>query len=71
VVFSYEIRPAGGDTGQALARGNLYISDLESAKRHVQAVTAPGVVASPGLEVILLDHNRAEIWRGPYRGNAA
>ena len=51
-----------------LATGSLYIADLESAKRHVQTVLAPGVVAEPGLEVILQDVLGAEIWRGPYLG---
>jgi hypothetical protein len=51
-----------------LATGSLYIADLESAKRYVQTVTVPGVVAEPGLEVILRDLRGREIWRGPYLG---
>jgi hypothetical protein len=53
-----------------LATGGLYIADLESAKRHVQTVTAPGVVAEPRLEVILQDlrvgnSGVARIWGAP------
>jgi hypothetical protein len=71
MVFSYQIVPSGGHTGQALATGNLYIADAESAKRHVQTVTVPGLSANPGLEVILKDARGTEIWRGPYLGSAA
>jgi hypothetical protein len=69
MVFSYYIVPSGGDVRQALINGNLYAADVESAKRHVQTVTAHGVVPGPGLEVILLDSRGVEIWRGPYFGS--
>jgi hypothetical protein len=51
-----------------LATGSLYITDLESAKRHVQTVLAPGIAFEPGLEVILHDLKARELWRGPYLG---
>jgi hypothetical protein len=70
VLFSYLIVPGGGHDGQALVRGNLYVADIETAKRHVQTVLAPGIVAGPGLEVILQDGGGTEIWRGPYLGGA-
>ena len=67
--FSYQIiRYRAGQPGQVLATGSLYIADLESAKRYVQTVTVPGMVAEPGLEVILRDLRDREIWRGPYLG---
>jgi hypothetical protein len=67
--FSYQIiRHRAGQPGQVLGTGSLYIADLESAKRYVQTVTVPGVVAEPGLEVILRDLRDREIWRGPYLG---
>jgi hypothetical protein len=66
LMFSYQIVPSSG--GQALTRGTLYIADVESAKLHVQTVAAHGVVAEPGMEVILLDFLGSEIWRGPYLG---
>ena len=66
LTFSYQIVPSGG--GKPLTRGSLYIADVESAKRHVQTVAAPGVVAEPGMEVILQDFMGSEIWRGPYLG---
>ena len=68
MVFTYLIVPEGGHAGQALVRGSLYASDIETAKRHAQAGFAPGVAAKPGLEVVLLDHQGEEIWRGPYLG---
>jgi hypothetical protein len=68
--FSYLIVPSGGHVGEALARGSLYIADVESAKRHVQTITPHGLVAEPGLEVILLDLTGAEIWRGPHLGSS-
>ena len=68
MVFTYYIVPAGGHAGQELVSRSLYIGDIESAKRHVQTVTAHGVVAKPGLEVILQDGTGREIWRGPYLG---
>jgi hypothetical protein len=68
-IFSYEIVPADGHAGQAVARGSLYIADVESAKRHVQTVLAPDVPVQPGLEVILHDSMGSEIWRGPYVGS--
>ena len=71
MVFLYYIVPEGGNAGQALTSGSLYIADVESAKRHVQTVTAHGVVAAPGLEVILQDGTGREIWRGPYLGETA
>jgi len=49
LTFSYQIVP--GDGGQTLTRGTLYIADVESAKVHVQTVSAPGVVAEPGMKV--------------------
>jgi hypothetical protein len=70
MIFNYCIVPSGGDVRQALINGNLYTADIESAKRHVQTVSAPGVVPQAGLEVILLDGNRREIWRGTYLGGA-
>ena len=67
--FSYQIiRHRAGQPGQALATGSLYIADLESAKRYVQTVPVPGMVAEPGLEVVLRDLMGREIWRGPYLG---
>jgi hypothetical protein len=51
-----------------LATGSLYITDLESAKRHVQTVLVPGIAFEPGLEVILHDLKGRELWRGPYLG---
>ena len=66
LLFSYQIVANG--SGQPLTTGNLYIADVESAKRHVQTVTAPGVAAGPGMEVILRDPMGTEIWRGPYLG---
>lgn len=69
MVFSYLIIPSAG-TGQALVTGSLYAADIESAKQHVQTVAAHGVVATPGLEVILHDGTGKEIWRGPYLGRA-
>ena len=68
MVFTYLIVPKGGHADQALARGSLYTNSIESAKRHAQAGLAPGMEAKPGLEVILLDHQGREIWRGPYLG---
>ena len=68
--FTYLIVPEGGHAGQALARGSLYTSDIESAKRHAQAGLAAGVEAKPGLEVILLDDQGRELWRGSYLGRA-
>ena len=47
LTFSYQIVPSGG--GKPLTRGTLYIADVESAKRHVQTVAAPGVTAAPGM----------------------
>ena len=68
--FTYLIVPEGGHADQALVRGSLYASDIETAKRHAQAGFAPGVEARPGLEVILLDNQGTEIWRGSYLGRA-
>jgi hypothetical protein len=68
MIFTYLIVPEGGDAGQALARGSLYTSDIETAKRHARAGFAPGVEAQPGLEVILLDDQGRDIWRGSYWG---
>jgi hypothetical protein len=68
VLFGYRIVPSGDYRGQVLATGSLYIANVESAKRHVQAVAAHGVTAEPGMQVILLDHLGSEIWRGPYLG---
>ena len=68
MVFSYYIVPAGGHAGQKLVSGNLYVGDIESAKRYVQRVSAHGVVPQPGLEVVLLDNRDVEIWRGSYLG---
>ena len=68
--FTYLIVPKGGQARQALVRGSLYASDIKTAKRHAQAGFAPGVEAKPGLEVILLDDQGAEIWRGSYLGRA-
>ena len=65
-MFSYEIVHGGG---QPLTSGNLYIADVESAQRHVQTVSVPGVVAGPGMEAILQDRTGLEIWRGPYLGS--
>jgi hypothetical protein len=70
IVFGYRIVAKGGDVGQALITGTLYIKDVESAKQHVQTVAAPGVVPQSGLEVILQDLLGSEIWRGPYLGRA-
>jgi len=68
IVFSYRIVPSGGGKDQALITGTLYIADVESARRHVQTVSAPDVVPQSGLEVILQDMLGSEIWRGPYLG---
>ena len=70
MLFSYLIVPGSGHEEQALVRGNLYVADIETAKRHVQTVLAPGLVARAGLEVILQDGGGTEIWRGPYLGSA-
>jgi hypothetical protein len=66
MTFHYQIVPSGGQP--PLTRGSLYIADVERAKQHVQTVTAHGVVAEPGMEVILQDPLGNEIWRGPYLG---
>ena len=66
--FTYLIVREDGRAEQALARGSLYTSDVESAKRHAQAGLASGIEAKPGLEVILLDDQGREIWRGSYLG---
>jgi hypothetical protein len=71
MVFTYYIVPAGGHAGQKLVSGSLYVSDIESAKRHVQNVSAHGVAPQPGLEAVLLDSRGVEIWRGPYLGETA
>ena len=69
ILFSYQIVPPGGYKGQAVSTGNLYIADVQSAKRYVQTVAAPNLAAdASGLDVILLDHMGSEIWRGPYLG---
>ncbi len=60
--------PTAATEGKSLQRAALYIADVASAKRHVQTVTAHGVVAEPGMAVILLDALGSEIWRGPYLG---
>jgi hypothetical protein len=70
MLFSYFIVPTGSHGGQALIRGNLYISDADSAKQHVQTVAAPGLVG-PDLDVILQDARGNEIWRGPYQGGSS
>jgi hypothetical protein len=41
--FTYLNVPEGGHAGQALARGSLYTSHIETAKRHAQAGFAPRV----------------------------
>ena len=41
--FTYLIVPEGGHAGQALVRGSLCTSDIETAMRHAQAGFAPGV----------------------------
>jgi len=69
MVFSYYIVPSGGEIGQTLIRGALYTHDVAAAKQHAETVSAPGVVATAGFEVILHDATGAEIWRGPYRGD--
>jgi hypothetical protein len=51
-----------------MATGNLYIADVERAKRYVQTVTVPNLPGSTDLEVILRDKLGSEIWRGPYLG---
>jgi hypothetical protein len=70
LVFVYYIVPKGGSVRDALVRANLYTSTVEAARQHVRTVTAPQVAGQTGLEVILLDHNGTEIWRGPYAGSA-
>ncbi len=70
MLFSYRIVSGGSHRGHVLATGSLYIADVESAKRHVQTVTAHGIVAESGVEVILQDVMGTEIWRGPYFGSA-
>ena len=69
MVFTYYIVPSGEGVRQALVKGSLYTSDVESAKQHVQNVSAHGVVPQPGLEAVLLDSRGVEIWRGPYLGS--
>jgi len=71
MVFKYRIIPKGGGAGQVLVNGSLYTTDIESAKRHVQTVSAYGVSPQSDLEVILLDGRGTEIWRGPYLGPGA
>ena len=69
ILFSYQIVPSGGSKEHALARGTLYIADVQKAKRYVQTVAAPNLAADASdLEVILLDHMGSQIWRGPYLG---
>jgi hypothetical protein len=68
LLFSYQIVPRGGHKGQVAATGNLYIADVERAKRHVQTVTVPNLEGPSDLEVILQDKLGSEIWRGPYLG---
>jgi hypothetical protein len=69
--LTYLIVPDGGHADQALVRGSLYTGDIETAKRHAQAGFAPGVEAKPGLEVVLLDDQDREIWRGSYLRRAS
>ena len=61
ILFSYQIVPPGGYKGQAVSTGNLYIADVQSAKRYVQTVAAPNIANLSDLEVILLDHMGSEI----------
>ena len=68
LLFSYQIVPRGGQTEHALVTRNLYVSDVESAKRYVRTVTMPDLPAISELEVILRDKLGLEIWRGPYLG---
>jgi hypothetical protein len=66
--FSYQIVPPGGYKGQAVSTGNLYIADVESAKRYVQTVAVPNLADACDLEVVLQNTDGSEIWRGPYLG---
>jgi len=70
VFFAYHIVPRGGHMRQALERGTCTVPDVELAKRHVQTVRAPSVAGKSGLEVVLQDSGGAEVWRGPYLGQA-
>ena len=69
MVFIYCIVPEGGSERDALVRANLYTSTIEIAKEHVRTVTAPGLVAQQGLQVILRDDKGNLIWQGPYLGS--
>ena len=71
LVFVYYIVPKGGSDRDALVRASLYTSTVDAARQHVQTVTAPQVAGQTGLEVILLDGNGAELWRGPYLGSGS
>ena len=49
LVFSYHIVPTGGTQEQALVHGSLYTGSLETAKKHVQTVSAPNVTGQSNL----------------------
>lgn len=71
ILFMYYIAPRGGGLEQALVKGSLYTSSFDSAKKHVQTVSAPKVEWQPNLEVILRDIRGSEIWRAPYLGKGS
>jgi hypothetical protein len=66
LLFTYSII---GEDQQPIVNGNLYTSNLDLAKKHVQTVGAPHVAGKSNLEVILRDVGGSVIWRGPYLGN--
>jgi len=64
--FTYQIVD---EDQQPLVNGSLYIGSLDSAKRHLQRVSAPNVAGKSNLEVVLKDLAGHEVWRGPYLGS--
>ena len=69
LVFSDHIVPNGGTREQSLVNGSLYTSSVETAKKHVQTVSAPNLTRQSNLEVILRDMLGNEICRVPYLGS--
>jgi hypothetical protein len=67
-MYGYAIVRKGGHQGAAFDRGTLGDIDLATAQRLAQTITSPAVAGKSGLEVIVLDDNHAEVWRGPYIG---
>ena len=71
MLFIYYIVPAGGGSGDALVRGNLWTANVETAKQYVPGVTAPNVKDRSGLEVILQDQQGNEVFRCRHDPNFA